>query len=70
MTAERALARPESMPNQNGEAAPIAPISGSASRSPISAWTAASADGTETCTCRAHSGVRLISPRISPSTRR
>ena len=58
------------MPNQNGEAAPSAPISGSASRSPISASTAASGDGIATCTCSAHSGVRLISPRISPSTRR
>ena len=43
---------------------------GSASRRPIRACTAASGEGIATCTCSAHSGVRLISPRISPSTRR
>ncbi len=68
--AERALASPESKPNQNGELAPSAMISGSASRSPVLAATAASGLGTPTCTCRAHSGVRLMRPRISPSTRR
>ena len=70
MTAERALARPESVPNQKGDPAPSAPISGSASRRPISPCTAASGDGIATWMCSAHSGVRLISPRISRSTRR
>ena len=50
MTAERELAMPESVPNQNGELAPRPCSSGSASRSPFIAATAASGSGTPMCT--------------------
>ena len=69
ITAARELAMPESAPNQKGEFAPSPWSSGSSSRSPFIAATAASVSGSPTCTCRAHSGVRLMSPCICRSTR-
>ena len=50
ITAARELAMPESVPNQYGELAPSAWSSGSRSRMPFIAATAASVSGTPTCT--------------------
>ena len=68
--AARALARPESRPNQNGEFADSAGSSGRSSRRPLRARIAVSGSGMPTCTCSAHSGVRRSRPRIASPARR
>ena len=63
---KRALARPESNPNQYGDAAASPWSRGRLSRSAFSTRTADSGSGMPTCTCSAHSGVRRMRPRDQP----
>ena len=59
---KRALAKPESVPNQSGELAASATSSGRWRRRPLNTRIAASASGMPTWTCSAHSGVRRTRP--------
>ena len=63
-TGTRAEASPVSRPCQNGEFADSASSSGTWTRNPRNARTAASAPGTATCTCIANVGSRRASSRI------
>ena len=62
---ERALARPESWPNQNGDWAASACNSGRCARIRLHTSIAVSGSGIPTWTCKAAVGVRVTSPRIS-----
>jgi len=61
---ERALARPESWPYQNGELADSACSSGIHARIPLQERIAVSPSGMPTCTCTPQCGVWRITPRI------